>query len=114
MASAINNLSALAQKRAEAPRGWAASALTTGGRLGGILWLAARIAQATPKLNQRDRYLAASGGTCCPKEWCLRSDHRPNVQVPVATLKIILTNSQANGGHCQSPLRRSGLHSDHW
>ena len=32
MASAINNLSALAQKRAEAPRGCgAASALTTGG-----------------------------------------------------------------------------------
>ncbi len=41
---ALNNLSALAQKRAEAPRGWAASALTTGGS-GGCLWLAARIAQ---------------------------------------------------------------------
>jgi hypothetical protein len=45
----------------------ATSALTTGGS-GGCLWLAARIAQATPKLNQRDRYLAASGGTCCAKE----------------------------------------------
>jgi hypothetical protein len=45
MASAINNLSALAQKRAEALRGCeAASALTTGGS-GGCLWLAARIAQ---------------------------------------------------------------------
>jgi len=27
-----------------------------------------RIAQATPKPNQRDRHLAASGGTCCAKE----------------------------------------------
>jgi hypothetical protein len=67
MASAINNLSALAQKRAEAPRGWAASALTTGGMSGGCLWLAARIAQHR-----------------CESEWThlslpgrIHSDHRP-------------------------------------
>jgi predicted DNA-binding ribbon-helix-helix protein len=45
----------------------------------------------------------ASGGTCCPKEWCLRSDHRQNVQVPVVTLRMILTNpAERNGGHCQT------------
>jgi hypothetical protein len=45
----------------------AASALTTGGRLGGILWLAARVAQ----------YRCKSEWTHLPcRDECVHSDHR--------------------------------------